>query len=74
MTNTQIIGAALRQALAGEAITDTETLLAAIRESAAGGDMHYLGCEAIKALIDYVQSDLQAQRQVLMSQAGARKP
>lgn len=73
MTNTKIIAAALRQALAGEAVTDTETLQAAMRESVAGSDMHQIGCEAVKCLLEYVQSDLQAQRQVLLSQIAARR-
>lgn len=71
MTNTQIIAAALRQALAGEAITDTETLHQALRELAAGTDFHFVGIEAIKALLEFVQSDLQAQRQMLMAQIKA---
>ena len=73
MTNTQIIAVALRQALAGEAITDTEALHSALRESIAGGDMHCLGCEAVKALLEYVQSDIQAKRQVLMAQIAAKR-
>jgi len=73
MTNIQIIAAALRQALAGEAITHTETLHAALRESIAGSDMHYIGCEALKCLLEYVQSDIQAQRQVLMAQIAAKR-
>jgi hypothetical protein len=73
MTNTQIIAAALRQALAGEAVSDLETLQAALREVAAGGDLHFIGCEAVKALIDYAHSDLQAQRQVLLAQISAGK-
>ena len=71
MTNTQIIAAALRQALAGEAITDTETLHQALRELAAGTDFHFVGIEATKALLEFVQSDLQAQRQMLMAQIKA---
>ncbi len=73
MTNTQIITAALRQALAGEAVTDTDPLLSALCESVAGSDMHQIGCEAVKCLLEYVQSDLQAQRQVLLSQIAARR-
>jgi hypothetical protein len=72
-TTTQIITAALRQALAGEAVTGIETLQAAMRESVAAGDMQQIGCEAVKSLLEYVQSDLQAQRQVLLSQIAARR-
>lgn len=72
MTNTKIIAAALRQALAGEAITDTDTLQHALRELVAGTDFHFVGIEAVKALLEYVQSDLQAKRQMLMSQISAR--
>lgn len=73
MTNTHIVALALRQALAGEAITDTETLHQALRELAAGTDFHFVGIETIKALLEYVQSDLQAQRQMLMAQLKAMK-
>ena len=73
MTNTKIIAVALRQALAGEAITDTDTLRGALGEVTAGGDLHHVGCEAVKALLEYVQSDLQAQRQVLLAQINAMK-
>jgi hypothetical protein len=72
-TNTRIIANALRQALAGEAITDVNTLQAALREVATGGDLHFIGCEAVKALIDFAHSDLQAQRQLLLAQISAGK-
>lgn len=74
MTNTQIIALALRQALAGEAITDTETLHAALRETIAStDDMHYIGCETLKCLLEYVGSDMEARREVLMAQIAAGK-
>jgi predicted metal-dependent phosphoesterase TrpH len=73
MTNTQIIAAALRQALAGEAITDTDTLQQALRELAYGTDFHFVGIEAVKALLDYTHSDLQAKRQMLMTQISAAR-
>lgn len=73
MTNTKIIGIAFRQALAGESITDTETLGQALRETMGGTDFHFVGLEAVGALLEYVTSDIQAQRQVVRAQINAAK-
>lgn len=75
MTNIETIGAALRQALRGEVITETSAFAEAVREMIRIGDMHLVGCEAVLALVEFTQSDIQAQRELLrLRMAGGQEP
>ena len=73
-TSHEIIGTAIRQAFNGEPVADPGAIVTALREVMATGDLHSLGCQAAKALLDYAKSDVQAQREVLRAQINAKGP
>ena len=70
MNVNEIIVAALHQAMRGEPI-DVDSFGPARAAAIAQDDLHGLGCAMLKALIEHYQTDLQAQRAILLSQRGS---
>lgn len=69
MNANDTIVTALQRAMRGESI-DIEHLPPAMTAAIASQNLHELGCLMLTALISHVQSDIHAQRAVLLVQAG----
>ena len=59
----------MQQAMRGEPI-DGDVLSPAVNAVLALSDLHVLGCEMVKALIEHHQSDIKTQRALLLVQMG----
>jgi len=69
MNARETIVACMQQAMRGEPI-DSDVLAPAMTAIAASPDLHQLGCEMVKALIEHHQSDIKTQRALLLVQMG----